>query len=881
MKEFEYKVSVIVPVYNVERYLRDCLDSLLHQTMPQDEMEILLINDGSTDNSYKICQEYADLFSVFKLFSKENEGLSATRNYGINRAKGKYLMYIDSDDTLALDTVKEVTDFFDTVYDEVDLVTYLDQGYKNGKKLPLHYRYNYLNKSGVYDLNKYPFICQTRVSICVKNLLENNFMFDTTPGFIQEDQEYCSKVLMEKQKIGFCSKGEYCYNRSNEGSIVSVSFHAFYLFEKSLAYFENLFAQFEDIEVPKYYQNMYLSDLIWKLEQNVLWPHHYDKKRFEESVQRIKKLLGRVDNEIIYNHPSLDNFQKQYWLDMKPNTNPVVYAEPDGIRILVDGKIIYMRKNIEIILHKIRVENGKANILGFVKSPIYTYFEEKAEIYVIENDMKRTRLDVDTSIHSYYRSDTKTCNFYRFNMVCDTSVTKKLYFEIKVDGLTYETVFWCMPTAVFNSSLGIDSYIRENTKITLNDNVLSFSNVEKEEIETFDRNQSLKYKDDSAVYNLRLQSIDYRKYHNVWLYYDLYTVKKDNAYYQFLSDFKKKDGIERYYVYSCDLSEIIEQFTEEQRKYLVPFGSEKHKLLYLSAKMVLTAFYGFSTISPFETETNEAKFKDLIRFETIYLQHGVLHANLRLKNCVERCRAEKIVVSSYFEKDIYTKHYGYRAEDIISVGMARYDLINRDKKPQRRILFAPSWRQYLTNVVNGAQWDVVMPKLMKSNYFAKIMEFLNDARLAKYLADNDLILEFKPHPIFGKTLSNALSFETDRIQIANENVDIEDYLLFITDFSSFVYDFACLARPIIYFVPDLDEFKSGMNHYRELELPFEKAFGNMITEAEEAVLEVQRIGNRGFLPDKVYKERMEEFFVPLDDCREKLYSYIVQSMKKK
>ena len=113
MNNYQYKVSIIVPVYNVSEYLEECLDSLLAQTMNRSEMEILLINDGSTDNSLEICQEYAEKHDVFKLFSKENEGLSATRNFGIMRAKGKYMMYIDSDDKFSPETVKKVTDFFD------------------------------------------------------------------------------------------------------------------------------------------------------------------------------------------------------------------------------------------------------------------------------------------------------------------------------------------------------------------------------------------------------------------------------------------------------------------------------------------------------------------------------------------------------------------------------------------------------------------------------------------------------------------------------------------------------------------------------------------------------------------------------------------------
>ena len=120
--EFEYRVTVIIPVYNVEPYLKDCLDSLVAQTIPQEDMEVLMINDGSTDGSLEICEQYAEAYENFKVLSQENQGVSAARNNGIRSAKGKYLMYLDGDDTLSEETVENVIDFFDEHYDEVDLV---------------------------------------------------------------------------------------------------------------------------------------------------------------------------------------------------------------------------------------------------------------------------------------------------------------------------------------------------------------------------------------------------------------------------------------------------------------------------------------------------------------------------------------------------------------------------------------------------------------------------------------------------------------------------------------------------------------------------------------------------------------------------------------
>ncbi len=95
------KISLIVPVYNVEKYLNKCLDSILKQTYHN--LEIILIDDGSTDSSPKICDKYALKDSRIKVFHESNKGLSATRNLGIKYSSGKYISFIDSDDVLTED----------------------------------------------------------------------------------------------------------------------------------------------------------------------------------------------------------------------------------------------------------------------------------------------------------------------------------------------------------------------------------------------------------------------------------------------------------------------------------------------------------------------------------------------------------------------------------------------------------------------------------------------------------------------------------------------------------------------------------------------------------------------------------------------------------
>lgn len=100
------KVSIIVPIYNSEKYLKDLLDCLVGQTYPREYLEIILVNDGSTDSCEKICNEYCKKFSNFKLMSKQNGGISSARNAGLLASTGEYVTFLDSDDICDINYVK-------------------------------------------------------------------------------------------------------------------------------------------------------------------------------------------------------------------------------------------------------------------------------------------------------------------------------------------------------------------------------------------------------------------------------------------------------------------------------------------------------------------------------------------------------------------------------------------------------------------------------------------------------------------------------------------------------------------------------------------------------------------------------------------------------
>ena len=114
------KVSIVVPVYNVEKYLEQCVDSLLAQTI--DSKEIILVDDGSTDSSGKLCDAYAEKNACVRVIHKQNGGLGSARNAGAEHVTGEYLYFIDSDDWLE-------TDALETLYaaakrDDLDIVLF-------------------------------------------------------------------------------------------------------------------------------------------------------------------------------------------------------------------------------------------------------------------------------------------------------------------------------------------------------------------------------------------------------------------------------------------------------------------------------------------------------------------------------------------------------------------------------------------------------------------------------------------------------------------------------------------------------------------------------------------------------------------------------------
>jgi len=203
------KLSIIIPVYNTEKYLKKCIDSILNQSFS--DYELLLINDGSTDDSGKICDEYSKIDNRIKVLHKKNGGVSSARNTGIENASGEWVTFIDSDDWINHGYIENLVN--DT-YLNVDLIIHgtvdkMNKNHINGIFNSSEYNYVFNNLKLSY--NGYPF----------SKLFKNHIIKTNNIKFIEhvnlcEDTLFLIEYLSYSTKIKHRSKCLYNYNETND-----------------------------------------------------------------------------------------------------------------------------------------------------------------------------------------------------------------------------------------------------------------------------------------------------------------------------------------------------------------------------------------------------------------------------------------------------------------------------------------------------------------------------------------------------------------------------------------------------------------------------------------------------------------------------------------
>lgn len=324
------KVSVIVPVYNVAKFLPQCLESLINQTLT--DMEIICINDGSTDNSLDILNSYAKKDNRIIIIDKENSGVSASRNIGLDRANGEYVMFLDSDDYfVSPDSCQKAFDTITSNNADIGIFGYYDL--LNETELEPSFRTLKLKQmiKGETEIDYYTFQSSIWDKIYRLSFLRKNNIKFVEGLKTAENVIFCFMTKFANPKYFLFDEILYVYRTDREGSVTTSNFNAVKSNFESLKYFvstKNFSNQTTDVQLKVvdrflggalYFYNKNGKNLIGDINKTL----GYIEQRYD------KKSLKKLSNY----HP-LKKISKGFWAKLTAKIFSIVNSSDKKHKIV-------------------------------------------------------------------------------------------------------------------------------------------------------------------------------------------------------------------------------------------------------------------------------------------------------------------------------------------------------------------------------------------------------------------------------------------------------------------------------------------------------------------------------------------------------------------
>lgn len=870
--------SIIVPVYNKESSITRCFESLANQNgnVPH---EIIFVDDGSTDSSKSLCEEFARTATNAYVISKENGGVSQARNTGINSARGEFLLFLDADDALGDHTLISLSRFVaEHPLDDFDVISY-PLKYVNPEtgKTSNHTREKWLAENGIYSLADYPYVAQSTMNVCVRNRFDQNVLFDTTLK-MGEDQLYITNNLARAAKIGCCIDAEYLYTRDGSGAS-SRRNNPLYAFSDMIELFSQLIViANSNSAIASYAQQLVLYNVAWRIKSDMLFPVHLTGLAAEQAEQSLSDIMTAIPIEQIILCPYMNDYHKGFLfthfsllssspkIHYCPDNSTTLYwseleSEEEIIRnsgkacILLNDSIKWYVRNPGLILTKAMMRPNGLNIEGRLVFPGFP-FMGKPTLLATTDEGESFDIPLTDSSFDYSGAKFRTTKCWTIRVVLPKRDSLKLTLRMSTD-------FGTIILSDYQLMKGMKRFNarRERRVLYYPDHVFSFvdntivlrKKTISDSVASAIYGAKRDYKNSIRRFILKLFKMTHPK-KRIWLYSDLPTSQiEGNSFIQFQHDLEKYDGISRYYVTS-DTSAFLSEH-ENLIDNVIRFGSLKHRIYSLMAEVILASYLERYTYLPYRKKVYSG-LADLVGNQWhIYLQHGVLHAHLPWYYSLDRIAFDKEVVSTSFEIDNLTSNYCFPKEALITSGMPRFDKLSASHSKPRKILYAPSWRNYLVGGT-GKQRLAEDELLLQSNFYRGFSELLHSNELVELLKSNDYTLDIKLHPNFS-CYSHLLTIDSPAIHSVSDNIDENDYAIVITDFSSYVFDFIYAGASILYFMPDEKEFNAGLNHYRRLDMPFNRGFGPYTTTAADAISSIKR--QIDYLDGKTDDPELSEF----------------------
>ncbi len=396
------KISVIIPIYNTEKYLDKCLNSCINQTFK--DIEIILINDGSTDNSFEICKKYLKIDSRIRFFNQENRGQGFSRNFGIIHSKSDFIFFLDSDDFIEPDTIEQL--YNQVIFDKSDIVIGgwekvnedLNQIIKTNPAIDV----DVLNsKNRVSYIFSFQFTYVACGILINKKIFLDNFLF--FPNYFHEDLYLMPKIFYFARKISYVDNKFYKWIERNDSSSNSFSMeHAisvggilvdwsnFLLKEK--IYEENQKSLFKGfIKCLAFGKNQAKKFASINQKDEILAYFHNLENNFDINFSKYNQQQQNNISNLNFSH-SLNNIYKQ--LDNIKQSKKEIAIYGNGLfgkfiaKELNEQIIVILDKNMDIQDNSQRLNNpSKINNYTFDKILICVLGREDEIIDYLKNEL--------------------------------------------------------------------------------------------------------------------------------------------------------------------------------------------------------------------------------------------------------------------------------------------------------------------------------------------------------------------------------------------------------------------------------------------------------------------------------------------------------------
>ena len=882
----KFLFSVIISIYNTGRYLDDSISSILNQTIDLKNIQIILINDGSTDESEKICLKYKENYSENILYIRiEHSGVSKARNIGIEFAKGKFINFLDSDDRWDNEAFKYALNFFN-VHKNINIIGCRILLFETTEKaFSLDYQYY---RTRIVNLTKeYNIIHQSVSSSFFRYSLIKNAKFPEGI-FTGEDVIFIYNILLLNPLLGLIKESIYYYRiRSDSTSTVQnqiknedfyftiiKSVHK-YLIDKTQKLYNTLlpFIQF------------YLANsILYRIKSPAYM--YIEPANYYTYCKKIENVLNLIDDKYIIEQQIFSfkekfiALSKKYHRDIRNEIiikNESFYYSRLLLTNFTNDKNIFVLRMINIKNNIIHLE-GKDNCFLRAEKVFYSCKLGNQTFYP-----KYTNYSGDDfkTIYGNYNEG----RIVVFDIVLETLNNKTLQFFLTYENYTSE-IFPSLGSSthlpsITNGYCISGEYIMKFSENRIHlyqyneNNEKSFEKEYCEELKKLEKYNIIKYRTDYIEYRNNLK--DKRK--TIWIINDNINKAGDNGeyFFRYLKKIRTK---------KVDYFFAIKKSCKDYKRLkslgnILALGSEMHLNTFLKTNKIISSSSESWVDNPFGEE--EIFVRDLYHFDYIYIRHDILKEDLsKYLNRIKK-HFDLIITSSLWEyESILNKKYDYNMSNLLLTGLPRYDYLKNlqtKTNTEKIVMVFPSYRMYMEDTFNSKVYKSIYSRSFNSTKFFNFYNnLINDKNLLinmeklKYRGIfclnhffSQYLLDFKPNEIF--SVSNKCDYQELTIQSS----------LLVTDYSHIFFDFAYLEKPIIYTHFDYEEYRK--NHFPEDYFDYiREGFGPVCFDFISAINLIISQITKGCLIEKIYSERINQFFKYRDkkNC-ERLYLYLLNS----